>query len=1029
VPLVRCSPVRQRARAQSPRAASKADWVSATVNATQRWAGRLATLWPKASLRAYLAAIMVIATLPVIGFMAFKIYQDIGAERTRMWSVLERSAAANAQGVERELASSVDALQILGRTTLVGNHDSAEFEALLRERAQLRPSWRGAFLIAANGDVLVNTKLPLLDAKTANRTNVLERPEFRDMLTQPRPMISNLMARGDDGAFTTAVAVPVLEAGKLRYVVGAWIDVSAWQALLQSAGVPADGILTIFDREHQVIARTQAPERFVGTRLRPEAIAAMDNQPSGARRTMMLEGVDAYAAWHEVPISRWGIAVGIPVAPLDLAIYQAVSTAAAGALLCVMLGLYFASIVARHLVLPLDQLSKGAIDVSTPVVVREVADLRQALMQAQQRDVAARQRLQATAAEFETLFNSSPVALAFAHDPQCDLVTNNSAMDALFGVSSSQPVAAVRVLRDGRPLATGELPLQRCAATGEAVLPVELQLQVPGREPCHVLAQAVPLHDAAGAPRGAIGAMVDISERVRKDAQLLSVDQRLRESQNLIELAQEAGHVGFFHYRFDDDKLSWSPGQAKLFGIDPRPKDSTLTEWVRHINTEDRARVERALRELFAAGRERESLEYRVTPPDGQTRWLSSRVLVMYDAAKRPRQLTGVSVDVTDEKQAQRERASLIELERAARLQAEAANQAKDEFLAMLGHELRNPLSAIASAVEVLNRVDSGSDLATSARDIAARQTRHLAHMMDDLLDVGRVISGKVLLSRRAVDLAAIAQRVMSTLEVTGEAQRHVVEVQLEPAWIDCDATRIEQVMSNLVTNALKYTPAGGRIAVHVRHDDTGQAVLEVSDNGPGIPPTLLPRVFDLFVQGERSLDRRTGGLGIGLTLARRLVELHGGTIDADSSPRGSTFTVRLPAIEAPAIGEAAAGGIELQRRSVVLVEDNEDALESLRTMLELDGHTVVTARDGVSGLRTVLELRPDVAVVDVGLPGMTGLEVAKRSRGAGFAGLMIAISGYGRASDVRQARESGFDAHLVKPVNVADLQRLMTSP
>jgi len=400
---------------------------------------------------------------------------------------------------------------------------------------------------------------------------------------------------------------------------------------------------------------------------------------------------------------------------------------------------------------------------------------------------------------------------------------------------------------------------------------------------------------------------------------------------------------------------------------------------------------------------------------------------VIYDGDGKPQQLIGVSVDITDEKQAQRERAALIELERAARLQAEAANQAKDEFLAMLGHELRNPLSAIASAVEVLNRVESGSELASSARAIAARQTRHLAHMMDDLLDVGRVISGKVLLSRRAVDLAMLAQRMMSTLEVTGEAQRHVVELQLQPVWIDADATRIEQVMGNLVTNALKYTPAGGRIAVRV-HAEEGQAVLEVSDNGPGIPPTLLPRVFDLFVQGERTLDRRTGGLGIGLTLARRLVELHGGTIEAKSSPRGSTFTVRLPAIDAPAFSEAALGGIDPQRRSVVLVEDNEDALETLRTMLELDGHTVVTARDGVSGLRTVLELRPDVAVVDVGLPGMTGLEVAKRSRGAGFAGLMIAISGYGRASDVRQARESGFDAHLVKPVNAAELQRLMTA-
>jgi signal transduction histidine kinase len=555
-----------------------------------------------------------------------------------------------------------------------------------------------------------------------------------------------------------------------------------------------------------------------------------------------------------------------------------------------------------------------------------------------------------------------------------------------------------------------------------------LEITLDGKPPRQVIAQAVPFLDAGGRPRGAIGAVVDITDRVRSEAQLLSADQRLRESQHLMELAQEAGHVGFFDYHFEHDRLNWSPGQAKLFGVSAHADDgNNWSDWVERIHADDRTRVEQVLRAMFAAARERETLEYRVTPPGGPTRWLSSRMLVVYGADRLPRQMTGVSVDVTDEKNAQRERAALTELERSARLQAEAANQAKDEFLAMLGHELRNPLSAIASAVEVLNRVEAGSEAAANARAIAARQTRHLAHMMDDLLDVGRVISGKVLLSRRTIDFSVIAQRVVSTLEVTGDAHRHVVELEVKPAWIDADATRIEQVLSNLVTNALKYTPAGGRIVIDV-HPDGAAAVLTVSDNGPGIPPTLLPRVFDLFVQGERTLDRRTGGLGIGLTLARRLVELHGGTIEAHSSPQGSTFTVRLPLVEAPTLDESEKRGIDLRRRSVVLVEDNEDALASLRAMLELDGHTVVTAIDGVSGLRTVLDLRPDVAVVDIGLPGMTGLELAKRSRGAGYAGLMIAVSGYGRAQDVRQARESGFDAHLVKPIDASELQRLMGS-
>ncbi len=999
----------------------------ASTRSAAPFGDRLAALWPKASLRAYLAAIMLVATVPFSALMAYRIYDDFVAQRARLWGELERTAAATAQNVERELVSSIEALSIIGQTTLVGNADASEFEALLRDNPRLRNSWRGAFLISADGRVLVDAAFPLSEGRSIGIDSVRNQPDFRGLLQQPRPLVSNLVPRGD-GQFTTAIAVPVVERGKLAYVVGAWIDFSAWHALLQGSGPPGGGFLELYDRNGVVLARTLGADRFVGKQLPAETIIALHARGVGTHRTDSLEGNTLYRAWHAVQPSGWGVGVGVAAAPLDVATARSAGLAAIGAALCVLLGLYLASRVARHLVRPLDQLSKGAVhQVTAPIRIAEVADLRDALASAAARDVAARAQIQATADEFQTLFASSPVALAFAQDPQCREVIYNAAMTALVGPREARDQLVVRLPHSDTPLQSHDLPLRRAATEGRAVPPAELEVVVAGQAPRRVLAQAVPLLDAAGRPRGAIGAMIDITDRVRSSAQLESADRRLRESQHLIELAQEAGHVGFFHYRFEQDSLDWSPGQAKLFGIGTKQDDTRWSDWLHYINADDRARIEHKLRALFAACRERETLEYRVTPPGGATRWLSSRVLVVYGPERLPLQMIGVSVDVTEEKEAQRERAALTELERSARLQAEAANQAKDEFLAMLGHELRNPLSAIASAVEVLNRVEAGSEAATGARQIAARQTRHLAHMMGDLLDVGRVISGKVLLTRRAIDLSVVAQRVVSTLEVTGDAQRHVLEIELEPAWVDGDATRIEQVFSNLVTNALKYTPAGGRIVLRVQRSGE-QVVLQVSDNGPGIPPTLLPRVFDLFVQGERSLDRRTGGLGIGLTLARRLVELHGGTIEADSSPRGSTFTVRLPAIEAPIGSDTRQRRHELNRRSVVLVEDNADALESLRLMLELDGHTVVTARDGVSGLRTVLDLRPDVAVVDVGLPGMTGLELAKRSRGAGYAGMMIAVSGYGREQDVRQARESGFDAHLVKPVNVSELQRLMGS-
>jgi PAS domain S-box-containing protein len=607
-------------------------------------------------------------------------------------------------------------------------------------------------------------------------------------------------------------------------------------------------------------------------------------------------------------------------------------------------------------------------------------------------------------------------------------VLHNAAMDALIGPTDARE--GVRMLHRGHRLERDEQPLQRAAASGQALRGMELELQFTDRPPRHVIAHAAPLLDAAGRPRGAIGALVDISDRKLAEARLTHADRRLRESQHLVDLAQEAGHVGFFHYHVGTDTASWTSGHAKLFGLRSKRVEGPLSEWIERIPPEDRPGVRQALARLLRQRAERLTLEFRVALPDGHTRWLSSRVLVTYAEDGRPLQAIGITVDMTEQQAAEQERAALVEREQAARREAEAASRAKDEFLAMLGHELRNPLSAISSAVEVLNRGGANEALATNARNIIGRQTRHLARLMEDLLDVARVISGKVVLSRQPLELSALVQRLLSTLQLTGQTQQHDLQLQLqEGVWVDADATRIEQVVNNLVTNALKYTPEGRRVEVRLAREGA-EAVLEVRDHGLGIPAALLPRIFDLFVQGERTLDRRAGGLGIGLTLVRRLVELHGGTVGVESSSEGSTFRVRLPAMEPPALqpvrGEQRQAA---QARQVLLVEDNADAMSALRSLLELDGHTVSTAVDGVAGLAELLRMRPEVAVIDIGLPGLTGYEVAKRSRAAGYAGRLIALSGYGQGRDVQQALRAGFDAHLVKPVDPEALRRLLAEP
>ena len=362
---------------------------------------------------------------------------------------------------------------------------------------------------------------------------------------------------------------------------------------------------------------------------------------------------------------------------------------------------------------------------------------------------------------------------------------------------------------------------------------------------------------------------------------------------------------------------------------------------------------------------------------------------------------------------------------------AERDSHAKNEFLAMLAHELRNPLGAIRSAVEVLECVDPKNIPATRAREVIARQVGHLSHLIDDLLDVERVASGKIRLDRHPLDMADTVRRAVANFTGNAGLDRRI-EVSTEPMWVDGDAVRLEQVLANIVTNAVKYTPAGGQIRVSLRHNGN-DAVLSVQDTGFGIAPEVLPSIFDMFVQGERTLDRAQGGLGIGLTLVRRLVELHGGTVTASSDGigHGSTFTVRLPQVSGGRTTAGIASSLEgATPKRVLLIEDSRDAREMFRIVLEHAGHSVYEAENGYRGLELLETENPEVAIIDIGLPGLDGYQVARRIREQpnGRAMLLLALTGYGFPSDYERSTEAGFDYHLVKPVDPYDVARLLSA-
>ncbi|MGZ8242651.1 ATP-binding protein [Methylomagnum sp.] len=419
--------------------------------------------------------------------------------------------------------------------------------------------------------------------------------------------------------------------------------------------------------------------------------------------------------------------------------------------------------------------------------------------------------------------------------------------------------------------------------------------------------------------------------------------------------------------------------------------------------------------------------EFMVRHRDGHSFPVLATNSPVYDDQGRLAYVICVSMDITARKQAEE---TLRELNHDLSL----ADRRKDEFLAMLSHELRNPLAPIRNAVRLLREPGQAETRQAWARDVIDRQVGHLARLLDDLLDVSRLTQGKIVLRKAAVDIAVAVEH---ALEVSGhliQSHCHELDVHLptESLWVLADPTRLAQILGNLLTNAAKYTPPGGRIRLGVERD-ADYAAIRVRDTGVGIPADLLPRIFDLFTQVEPNLERRQGGLGVGLTIVKKLVEMHDGEILAQSGGQGSEFTVRLPlAVDSPAATPSGAtvGNFRAPRagRRILVVEDNEDALQSLTMLLELDGHRVCAAANGSAALELARGFCPEVALLDIGLPDMDGYELARRLREGSehHPLLLVAISGHAQEAHRRRAESAGFDHLLVKPVDSDELTWLL---
>jgi len=610
---------------------------------------------------------------------------------------------------------------------------------------------------------------------------------------------------------------------------------------------------------------------------------------------------------------------------------------------------------------------------------------------------------------------------AVVTDPEGRIDLFNPTAQSLTGWSQdearSQPLENVfRVLNEEtrQPI---ENPVEKVLRTGAVVGLANHTVLIArdGRE--------IPISDSAAPIRGSDGRLLGVILIFRDVTESRRAELALAESEALYRAIGESIPFGAWICEPNGNIRYLSDSFLQMTGM-------TLGEcmqagWTSRVHPEDLQPILDHWRYCVKAGCFWD-YEYRIRSADGSYRYILSRGVPIRSAEGKVTAWAGMNLDITDMKQLQDALVRKTE-------ELTAADRQKDEFLATLAHELRNPLAPIMSAVQILHRTGGAGPQYAWARDVIERQTKHLTRLVDDLLDISRIGRGKITLNKQPLELATIINHAMETSRPLIQAHGHSISLSLpsEPVWIEGDLIRIAQVVSNLLNNAAKYSEPNRQVWLTATTEN-GQAVIRVRDAGVGISPEVLPRIFDLFAQADRSLDRAKGGLGIGLSLVKQLVDLHGGSVEAKSEGlgKGSEFIVRLPLLsDRPAEQSIAAQTPDTEQRAarrVLVVDVNADVVEGLSLLLELEGCEVERAADGPTALSVAQRFAPDVVLLDIGLPAMDGCEVAQKLRAMPQTrqALLIAISAYGQ--DRYRCLTVGFDHHFIKPVRLEDITRVI---
>ena len=626
--------------------------------------------------------------------------------------------------------------------------------------------------------------------------------------------------------------------------------------------------------------------------------------------------------------------------------------------------------------------------------------------------ISAENELRASELRLKQLANTIP-QLAWIADAQGNIYWFNDRWYAYTGTTPAQMAdGGWASVHDPSTVASVLEFWRRTIAQGESV---HLTFPLRGHDGVYrpFFTRVAPLKDASGTVMQWFGTNTDVSP-------LRDAERELRQTEERLRLATDAGNIGIWEWHLDQDLVTWSDKVYQLHGMAPGDFGGRAADFQELVHPADLpmlwSRVESAVR-----NRDGFTADFRVLLPAGGERWLSTWARVHRESSGTDDvRLIGATISIDDYKRAE---AALKDSDRR-----------KDEFLAMLAHELRNPLAPISSAAELLKRASGDARIVQHAGEVIARQVRHMTELVDDLLDVSRVTRGLVQLEMAPVDLNTIVTSAIEQVRPLIEARQHVVTTWSGAGrtWVRADRTRLVQVVGNLLNNAAKYTPPGGRIDVRVEVHGR-EAHVVVRDDGIGIEPNLLPHVFELFAQGERTPDRAQGGLGIGLALVKSIVALHGGTVEAISRGpgTGSTFRVELPVVDDAQVSvhAPAAGASTVTRsRHVVVVDDNVDAADTLAAVLAAAGHEVRVFHDAGGLLAAELPAPPHLFVLDIGLPDLDGYELARRLRlrPEYRDAIFVALTGYGQVGDRERSRDAGFHHHFVKPVESGAFERLL---